>query len=921
MAKEDKELPKGVKDFVRELDAAESRDSIPVADLELPKEVRKFIRSYGASDEDREAAMMRLASDLISKRNEAVTAREGSGIEQWWSYAEEAYNSVDDANRDAANAAGWYKPTDMSGPLTMAGGEMGDDGTIKSTVFVPLTARYVDAAAAKVHDILIDVDDKPFGLVSTPIPDLVKAKEDTRTVGFPDGTPMTKPSEEQPIAQGQPTMPAQQPTLAPGAPIPQGQPMGAPDEMMAAAGPPVEGDGRVAVTVADLARENIDAADKAAKSAEDRIYDWLVECGHAAEMRSVIFDAARLGVGVLKGPHPKTKHDMAVVRSEDPETGEEEITLEKRSAMVPITERVSPWAVYPDPACGEKIENGSYVWERDYYSPSKVKSLRGQPGFSDRLVDMVLEIGVEGMSPQSGTKQPHYDDSYDERYKGQYEVWHYVGPIRKSDYDYLHGRVYNDEPYSDDNPLEETVNVVATMIADIPVKVVRSHFEESGRLLYYNFPWRRRTGLWAGCGVGEQVMTAQKIVNGGTRALLDNAGLSAGGQIVMDRDAIEPADRSDVITGMKLWYLTKDALNDDVKRAFNVYQFPNVTNQLMQVIMYGQQLAEESSSVPLISQGQTGPTTPETYGATQLQNSNANQLLRSIGFSADDYITRPLIKAMYEWLLLDPNVPDYEKGDFQIHAAGSSALVERAIQDQFIVQLLGQSMNPAFGLDPKKLMTEVLRSRHLRPSSVQMTEEQQMRMDAMMQPPPPEPDPRIQVEQIRMQMKQMELQLEQAEIQAKMQMKQQELGFNVQAKQADIALKQQAMQVDYQSDEMDRQVAMDTAVLQAQVELEKTKIAALREGSNQAKIKQSAEFRIMNMQKQIEMKQMDYANRHQISMDQAKTRLADTAMRLKQQERLSMRATAAKNGASTPETSVPPTEPLGLAEVGRSYEQ
>ena len=172
-----------------------------------------------------------------------------------------------------------------------------------------------------------------------------------------------------------------------------------------------------------------------------------------------------------------------------------------------------------------------------------------------------------------------------------------------------------------------------------------------------------------------------------------------------------------------------------------------------------------------------------------------------------------------------------------------------------------------------------------------------------------------------MQMKQMELQLEQAEIQAKMQMKQQELGFNVQAKQADIALKQQAMQVDYQSDEMDRQVAMDTAVLQAQVELEKTKIAALREGSNQAKIKQSAEFRIMNMQKQIEMKQMDYANRHQISMDQAKTRLADTAMRLKQQERLSMRATAAKNGASTPETSVPPTEPLGLAEVGRSYEQ
>jgi hypothetical protein len=39
----------------------------------------------------------------------------------------------------------------------------------------------------------------------------------------------------------------------------------------------------------------------------DRIYDWMVECQHAAEMRKVIDDAARIGVGVLKGPIPAAK--------------------------------------------------------------------------------------------------------------------------------------------------------------------------------------------------------------------------------------------------------------------------------------------------------------------------------------------------------------------------------------------------------------------------------------------------------------------------------------------------------------------------------------------------------------------------------------------------------------------------------------
>jgi hypothetical protein len=154
---------------------------------------------------------------------------------------------------------------------------------------------------------------------------------------------------------------------------------------------------------------------------------------------------------------------------------------------------------------------------------------------------------------------------------------------------------------------------------------------------------------------------------------------------------------------------------------------------------YALQLAEESTSIPLITQGQSGDTQPETLGATNIQNNNANQLLRSIGYAFDDHITEPVVRQFYEWLLLDPDVPDDEKGEFTINAHGSVALVEQAIQDQTIAQMGRWSKDPAYGIDPKKWIKLFLKSKRLDPESIQYTAEQQAKIDAQ---PPPDPPSR-----------------------------------------------------------------------------------------------------------------------------------------------------------------------------------
>jgi hypothetical protein len=171
-----------------------------------------------------------------------------------------------------------------------------------------------------------------------------------------------------------------------------------------------------------------------------------------------------------------------------------------------------------------------------------------------------------------------------------------------------------------------------------------------------------------------------------------------------------------------------------------MFAVPNTTDQLNAIVQLGMRLAEESTNIPLVTQGQSGPTQPETLGGMQLQNNNANQLLRQVGRTFDDYITEPLVRQYYEFLLLDPDVPADEKGDFTINAHGSAALVERSIQDQMLGQMLGLAKDPAYGLNPRKTMKEFLKSKRFDPRSLENSEEEQQRIDQQPPPSPPQVD-------------------------------------------------------------------------------------------------------------------------------------------------------------------------------------
>lgn len=548
------------------------------------------------------------------------------------------------------------------------------------------------------------------------------------------------------------------------------------------------------------------------------------------------------------------------------------VDLVIKEKIVPATVWMDPWNIFPDPSCGEDIHDGEFIFERDFMSARGVRGLKKLPGYIPAQIDKVLEEGPNKTGSQENNRGPGAKKT-----KGRFEVWYFHGTLSKDEMVAIDLAAGN-APYDGDGL---QVYAIVTLINDLVVRATINPLD-SGDFPYHAMPWQRRAGHWAGVGVGEQIRTPQKVTNAALRALLNNAGKSAGSQIVVDRASVYPADGIWTVTPDKLWHTTPEGAGKDVRTIFMAVELPNVTEQLTSIITLGERFAEETSSIPLIAQGQSGATTPDTFGAAQLQNNNANQLLRSIGYGFDDYITEPVVRSYYEWLLLDPDVPNEEKGEFQIDAHGSVALVERAIQDQTISQLGQAVANPVYGADPKKWFKVMLRTKRLDPEDIVYTPEEQAKMDAAA----PAPAPAVQAAQI--------------------------------AADANIKIAELGAQGAAGSLQSAERIQQDANVLESgriQNEAHKTAVDA------------TVDLHREHMLHQRSM--MDYANRRNISLDQAKAELARTAMTLQTQQSLNAADNAADlaRHANPPKPArprvgaKPPGQVPGRAGNNRAFEQ
>lgn len=748
-------------------------------------------------------------SDVIKeKRKNAIEGRRASGIEDVWEMCEDAYEGRDKYNRKKST---YTKSRNADGGLQ----EEKKAPAGRSTIIPNITRPYCDAASARVADMLLPTDDRNWAIRPTPDPKLIRNKDNPTPAKDVNGQPIMKPAPQQPSG-----VMARMGNAITGAFSPQAQ---------------------QPVSVGELAQQAIDKAKTSADRAQEVIDDWMVEGRFHAASRRVIESTAKMGTGILKGPFPAKKRARAVLNS--PEGWK--VVMEVKTA--PLSASVSPWNFYPDPNCGDDIQKGAYCLERDDITAKGLRELKG-PGYINEMIDMCLEEGPVGST--DGVRKLKENTKVSD--KDLYEIW------------YWHGEATKQEMAAAGCECERDLSpVIVTMVNERVIKITQAALD-SGEFPYDVMVWQERDGSWAGIGVAEQINPCQVGLTGGVRALQDNMAISSGPQIIVDSSKIEPANGKWEVVPNKMWRkkVSSEDIND-VRNAFTIVSIETRQVEILNIINFWIKEAEDVTGLPMLLQGQQG-NAPNTLGGTQIVNNNSSTVLRRIARTYDDRVTELHIGRYYEWLLL--HGPDDAKGDMQIDARGSSALVERDIQNQAMIQLLGASLNPAYELDPVKTMQEVMKGMRLDNKNFALDEEQKK---TKAQQKPPE-DPRIVAAKIT----------------------------------ADSKVK---------VEEMETKQLADHAVAQAHLDTAKQAHEA-READKDRALEQMA----MEIESQLASSKLSSEERRALEVQ--KVLLASLTLKLNVTKDLAV-ADAAVNLHKNKQVMSPVVEPLGRAQNGKSFQQ
>lgn len=540
----------------------------------------------------------------------------------------------------------------------------------------------------------------------------------------------------------------------------------------------------------------LQAAAKAASEAMQRLMDdQLTETAYSEAAKQAMHDAVVLGTGILKGPVITAKADKRWTAQGGVQV------LSVTSRVTPIIEVVSPWDFFPDMSA-TKLEEAEFIFERRYITKKTLRRLAQRPGYRAASIREVLRDDPRHSLAHDQLRSERRDllqigTVFDET---QYEWWQYHGPIEREDAESL-GITLPDDPLIG-------LEVVVEFVGE---RVIRAelHPLDTQDPLYSLFPLVADDATLFGYGIPSVLRASQTAINAAWRMMLDNAALSVGPQIIINQNAVKPADGVYALAPRKLWLLNDPTRN--VREAFESFQVPSHQPELMAIFETARQLIEKESNIPDLMQGDLGSMPAQTASGMSMAMNAANTVLRRLVKRWDDQITKTLIRRFYDYNMQYSALQDV-KGDFEVDARGSSALMVKETQAQSLLQLMQMAQSPAL-LPLTKLAAlyrKTVETLRLNADELVYTDDelqaQAQRQAAMPQGAPADPQAQAQQQQWAVQ--------QQAAEQAA-QLKREELAAKERMEAAKLADKEQDRQYDFEKEQLRMQQLTTEARLKA----------------------------------------------------------------------------------------------------------
>jgi hypothetical protein len=621
-----------------------------------------------------------------------IDTSDGSGLEstdknQVISYIEKKFKRAEDARLN--DETRWMKAYRNYRGLYSQDVQFTE--TEKSRVFVKVTKTKTLAAYGQIIEVLFGSSKFPLSINPTTLPDgvaesvhlntdpNVSSSIDELKQTFEEKTniPYLFDSEESRLLPGE-TLEDLQNRLGP-----------LQNKLEAVSEKVIEGDGKTQTSV------TFHPAMVAAKKMEKKIFDQLEESGANKQLRSLAFEMALFGTGIMKGPLAKDKEypDWNELGEYDP--------LIK---TVPTTEHVSIWNFYPDPDA-TSMDDAEYIVERHKLSKTQLRSLKSRPYFNKDAIEIAIDMGdayirkywEEGMEDDSASYSP-------DRFE-VLEFWGYVDTVVLEE----HGVVIPKELKNLDQ-----VNVNAWICNNEILRLVLNPFKPV-RIPYYAVPYEHNPYSFFGIGIAENMDDTQTLMNGFMRMAIDNAALSGNLIIEVDETNLVPGQDLSVYPG-KVFRRQGGAPG----QAIFGTKFPNVAGENMQLFDKARLLADESSGFPSFAHGQTGVQgVGRTASGISMLMSAANGSIRSVVKNVDDYLIAPLGKAFFSFNMqfdFDESI----RGDLEVKAQGTESLMANEVRSQRLMQFLQVASNPVLAPFAKMdyIIREIAKSMDLDPDKI-----------------------------------------------------------------------------------------------------------------------------------------------------------------------------------------------------------
>ena len=587
-----------------------------------------------------------------------------------------------------------------------------------SRVFVPLTRRIATVVEAKVGDLLFPTDDRNFAVQASPEQDLAEAQALASKLGD-------------------------------GAVVPVGN-----QRLSVTA---------VRAALVELREEN----DRKAIGMQRVIDDQLKECRYATEARKAIHNAIKLGTGILKGPFVLGKVKKKWLRQGGM------MMLQRLESYAATVTNVDPWNYYPDLSTGDIAAMAGH-YELHPLNKQQLAALAEQPGFSKAAIRAILEVGPDNDLDTANTSARTEAAGTAGVLRAGYNLVEYNGPV---DHDNL-------VAWGVDLPRDSLLVYNAIVwFHESSGRVVKAVLNpmDTEEMPYCAFNWQQDTACIFGYGLPYELRDTQEAGNSTFRAMLDNMGLSVGGQTVINDKVVVPANSRWELEPNKVWRLKDSSV--PVQNVFGFYQVASLANELLAIFNTIKQVAEEIGGPAMAMQGSEAPSYIQA-GATgaAIAFNAANVWMRRAVRNWDDQVTVPMIGRFINWNM--QYHPDDEiKGDLNALARGTSALLE-AEGYASRVQALAQ-MSAAAGVPIRRIVLQLRKiavALRLDPEELLPSDDEIKTMEKERAANGPPPNPEME----RMKLRQMELEDRQADREHQRQM----ADKNAQVRLAEIASKE-----------------------------------------------------------------------------------------------------------------------------------